>query len=122
MLQTYPIKINDTAIPNPDSYDESSEVVESVNQSEAGTDIVLLTRRDKLSASLSFKASSHLAKTLATYRDTEPLSVQIYDNKSAAYKTRSMRIRNYRSSLVEDSWKTVNTNGLYQISFDLVEY
>ena len=122
MLQSYPIKINGTAIYNPEGYSESSDVVETVNESESGTDIIILTRKDKLTISLSFRCSSYFKAILEGYRNTEPLSVQVYDATEDGYKTRSMRIRNYTCTLVQDSWKTRNTNGLYEISFDLVEY
>lgn len=122
MLADFPILFNNTAIPNPNSYSESSEVVDKVNETEAGTDVVIIVRKDKLTASLSFNCSSYWAKKFAEYRDTEPLSVSMYDTKTGAYKTRSMRIRSYKSNLVENSWRSRRTNGLYEISFDLKEY
>ena len=48
MLQ---IKFNDEIIFEPESWEESSEVIESVNQTEAGTDQIAVTRYDKLSIS-----------------------------------------------------------------------
>lgn len=122
MLNTYPIMFGSTAIPNPTEYSQSSEVIEDVNETEAGTDIVIISRRDKLTVSLSFNVSSAWAKRFETFRDTEPISVKLYDAKTGAYKTRSMRIRNYKTSLVDDSWNTPNTNGLYEVSFELKEY
>ena len=122
MLENYPIKFGNVAIPNPTSYSESSEVVENVNETEAGTDIVVIVRKDKLTVSLSFQCSSDWAQKFATYRDTEPLSVSLYDPKTNAYKVRSMRIRSYKANVVEDSWRTAGTVGLYNVSFDLKEY
>lgn len=122
MLADFPILFNNTPIPNPNNYSESSEVVEEVNETEAGTDVVIMVRKDKLTASLSFNCSSLWAKKFAEFRDTEPLSVSIYDAKTEAYKTRSMRIRSYQSNLVENSWRSRRTNGLYEISFELKEY
>lgn len=122
MLADFPILFNNTAIPNPNSYSESSEVVEEVNETEAGTDVVIMVRKDKLTASLSFNCSSLWAKKFAEFRDAEPLSVSIYDAKTEAYKTRSMRIRSYQSNLIENSWRSRRTNGLYEISFELKEY
>lgn len=122
MLKDYPIKISNVAIPNPISYSESSEIVENVQETEAGTDLVMVVRRDKLTISLTFNCSSDWAQRFAIYRDNEPLSVQVYDPKTAAYKTRTMRIRSYQSNLIEDSWTTRGTNGLYEVSFELKEY
>lgn len=122
MLASYPIQINNQDIPLPVSWSEASETVENVAQTEAGTDQVIVVRRDKLTASATFHCSSKWAGTFAILRDTEPLTVKIYDAKSNTYKQRSMRIRSFSTTLIENSDRTEGTEGLYEVSFELKEY
>lgn len=118
----FPIKINNTPIPVPIAWNETSEVVENVNTTEAGTDVIDVLRVDKLSVNASFNVSS---TWLATFKgwgnSTSALSVSIYDAVSNAYASRNMRIRNFNYSLVQNSDRTSGTVGLWELSFDLIE-
>ena len=121
-LNAYPTTINNTPIPVPIAWNENSEVVENVNTTEAGTDVIDVLRVDKLSVNASFNVSS---TWLATFKgwgnSTSVLSVNIYDAVSNAYVSRDMRIRNFVYSLVQNSDRTSGTVGLWEISFDLIE-
>ena len=119
MLQ---IKFNDEIIFEPESWEESSEVIESVNQTEAGTDQIAVTRYDKLSISCSFQCSSRWTKKFKEYSKQDSIAVSIYDHIDETYKTRTMRIRSFKVSLVENSWKTKDTSGLWIVSFSLEEF
>ena len=122
MLSEYPIYFDDTKLFTPESWEESYAVVESTNQTEAGTDQVIVTRYDKLSVSASFQCSSRWAATFAAFRDKDSIAVKLYDLKTQDYKTRTMRIRNYKTAPEKNSEKTKGTNGLYTVSFDLEEF
>ena len=54
MLSEYPIYFDDVKLFTPESWEESYAVIENTNQTEAGTDQVIVTRYDKLSVSASF--------------------------------------------------------------------
>ena len=122
MLSDYPVKFNGEAIPQPVSWSESSDVIEAVNETEAGTDQIIVTRFDKLTISCSFQCSSLWAKKFKTYSKLNQITVNFYDVLTEAYKTRTMRIRNYKVNLVDNSWHSARTNGLWEISFDLIEF
>ena len=122
MLSEYPIKFGREVIFQPESWEESSAVVESINSTEAGTDQIAVTRYDKLSVSCSFQCSSLWAKKFKEYSKQDEIAVSIYDFISEMYKLRNMRIRNFRATLVSGSWRTQNTAGLWNISFDLEEF
>lgn len=122
MLRDYPVKINGTKIPEAEKWDESYETVETTNQSEAGTDIVVLVRSDKLTVSCEYNCSSFWAAKFAAFRDAEPLTVQIYDILTGDYSTHTMRMRSFSASSVENSGSTRNTNGLWTVSFELKDY
>jgi hypothetical protein len=122
MLNEYPIYFDDVKLFTPESWEESYSVIESTNQTEAGTDQVIVTRYDKLSVSASFKCSSRWAAKFAEFRDKDSIQVKLYDLKTQDYKTRTMRIRNFKTGPEKNSEKTRGTNGLYTVSFDLQEF
>ena len=122
MLNEYPIYFDDTKIFTPENWQESYDVVENTNQTEAGTDQVIVVRYDKLSVSASFHCSSRWAAKFAEFRDKNSIAVKLYDLKTQDYKTRTMRMRNFKSEPEKNSEKTKNTNGLYTVSFDLQEF
>jgi len=117
-----PIKFDNEVIFEPESWEESSQVIENVNTTEAGTDQVSVIRYDKLSVSCSFNCSSLWAKKFKEFSKQDEIAVSIYDFIDETYKTRNMRIRNFKASIVTNSWKTPNTKGLWLISFDLEEF
>ena len=122
MLSDYPIKFGQEVIFAPESWEESSQVIENINTTEAGTDQISVTRYDKLSISCSFQCSSVWAKKFKEYSKQGEIAVSIYDLIAEEYKTRTMRIRNFKASLVANSRNTPNTVGLWDISFSLEEF
>lgn len=122
MLKEYPIYFNDEKLPDPKKWEEEFKTIENVNQTEAGTDQVLVVRYEKLTVTAQFNCSSRWAARFAEYRDAGPITVKSYDLKSADYKERRMRIRDFKSSPVEGSKNTPGTTGLYGIVFNLEEY
>ena len=117
-----PIMFDDEAIFEPESWEEVSDVIENVNETEAGTEQISVTRYDKLSVSCSFMCSSVWAKKFKRYSMKDEIAVSIYDAVDEAYKVRIMRIRDFKMSIVNNSWKTPNTNGLWEVSFNLIEF
>ena len=116
------IMFDDEVIFEPQSWDEESDVIENVNETEAGTEQIAVTRYDKLSVSCSFQCSSLWAKKFKQYSMKDEIAVSLYDVVDEAYKVHAMRIRNFKMSLVEHSWKTLNTHGLWNVSFSLIEF
>lgn len=122
ILSSYPIKINNTSIPFSGSMKEKYDTIETVNTSEAGTDIVQTERVDKLTLSISYTMLSSFLSTLEGWKNsTVPLTVSIYDFTTAAYKDRSMRMRNYSKELKENSQDLAVTTGIWKVSFELKE-
>ena len=117
-----PIKFDNEVIFEPESWEETSEVIENVNETEAGTEQIAVTRYDKLSVSCSFQCSSVWAKKFKEYSKKDEIAVSIYDLIDEAYKVRTMRIRDFKVSLVDNSWKTPDTHGLWNVSFSLKEF
>lgn len=122
-LNDYPVQINSTNLPVPITWEETANVVENSNTTEAGTDIVDIMRVDKLTVTASFDVSSAWLTTFKGWANsTSKLTVKIYDSVTDGYVTRYMRIRNFVSSLVQNSDKNNGTKGLWNVTFDLIEF
>lgn len=122
ILKDYPIKVNNTAIPFGGSMSESYSDIETVNVSEAGTDIVQTERIGKLTLSISIQTMSDWLPILeGFYLENTYKTVAIYDFNTSAYKERQMRMRNYKKKLVEHSEKLKKTTGYWEVSFDFIE-
>lgn len=122
ILKNYPIKINNVAIPFSGSMSEKYDTIENVNTSEAGTDVVQLTRVGKLTTSISYTMLSDFIPTLEGWRDSmTELSVKIFDFNTGGYKEHSMRMRNYKKDIVKHSQDLTVTTGIWKVSFDLIE-
>lgn len=122
ILADYPIKINSTAIPFGGTMSEKYSTIETVNTSEAGTDIVQVERLGKLTLSLSFRTLSDWVTTIEGWAfDNSYKTVSIFDFTTGAYKDRNMRIRNYQKKFVEYSENQTLTTGVWDVSFDLIE-
>lgn len=122
ILKNYPIKINTTAIPFSGSMNENYDTIESVNTSEAGTDIVQTQRLGKLTLKISYKILSSWIATFEGWAfDNTYKTVSIFDFTTGAYKDRQMRMRNYKKNLVKHSEDLTATTGIWEVSFDLIE-
>jgi hypothetical protein len=122
LKKDFPIWFDDTKLFWPLKWQENYEVVETQNTTEAGTDQIIVSRYDKLSVSCEFQCSDLWVAVFAAFRDQDSISVKLYDLKTKVYKTRTMRIRNFKAVLESNSEKLSMSNGLYTVSFELQEF
>lgn len=122
MLKNYPIKFDNNTIPFPNSMSFSNEVLETVNETEAGTDVVQIRRIQKMTIQMSFRLMNKYLKFFEGYAYSHTtITVSLYDATADAYVTRTMRMRDFKYSLVEKSELVNDINGMYDISFSLIE-
>ena len=114
-------KFNNTTILRPINWAETSNVIESVQTSEAGTDVINVTRYDKLTINCEFGCSATWAKTFKEFSLLDSFTLTRYDVISGADENRTVRMRNYSQTLIKDSETITGQNGLYSITFDLEE-
>lgn len=122
MLSLYPIKIDGTAIPWPTKWEEESNVVETENQTEGGKDVVDTTRYDKLSVKATFKSTATWAKFFKQKSKANSVTLKRYDVLAEGYEERTMRIRGFKAVLVKGSQRVGASNGIWNITFDLIEF
>lgn len=118
----FPISINNTTLPFPHKWQETSNVVETVNKTEAGTDQVEVVRYDKLTISCEFGCTNTLVATLKGFAKLSSLTVKYYDAETDAYKERTMRMRKFSQSLADGSHTLSTVRGVWNVSFDLEEF
>ena len=114
-------KFNDTEILRPVSWSETANVIESVQTTEAGTDVINVTRYDKLSISAEFGCSAPWAKIFREFSQVDTFTLTRYNVISGEDEERTVRMRNYTQTLVKDSETLAGFYGLYNISFELEE-
>ena len=122
MLKDYPIRFDGEALFTPASWEEESSVVENVNETEAGTDQIIVTRYDKLTVTASFQCTSTWAGKLKAYSKRDSIAVSLYDIETHAYKVRAMRLRSFKAVPADHSEGIRGTDGLWTVSFSLEEF
>lgn len=78
MLIDFPILFNSEEIPEPEEWSEDSDVIGNVNQTEAGTDQISMTRYDKLTMACAFQCSHRWAAKFKAYSKMDSISVKFY--------------------------------------------
>jgi hypothetical protein len=121
MLSEYPIYFNNVKIPFGITHNASYNTVENVSESEAGTDMVDVVRYDKLTLSLSYKLTSDFVKVIRAFSKMRTFELKMYDTIEEGYVTRTVRMRNYKENKVRKSARISVSNGLWEVSFDLLE-
>lgn len=122
MLKDYPVKINDTALFESNSWEEDSAVIENKYETEAGTDQVSVIRYDKLTVSAQYRCHSDWLGQFKQWSKMDELTVDIYDPYAGDYKSRTMRMRDFKYKLVEFSERVKDTNGVWDVNFTLEEF
>lgn len=120
--QQYPLMFNNDVLKYPDSFNIEEQTVESVNQTEAGTDQVQLVRTGKIKISVSHLC---LADELIFYKNYSTLPkfiLKYYDPSLNGYATKTVRMRGLKYPLSKGSYRLDGVRGVYSVSFTLEEF
>lgn len=118
----FPLMFDSDTIPQPSTWTENSEVVETVNNTEAGTQQVEVVRYDRLKVSCGFVVTDAVARLLKTYSKKDSFVVKYYDIETDAYKQRTVRMRGFSAALTKDSFNLLSVRGVWTVSFTLEEF
>lgn len=122
LRSNYPVLIGSTPITIPaTSWSMTFETVENVNRTEDGHDDVELTRLGKRIISASYKVTDGWALFFHSMYLADTVTISVYNTMEQAYDTFDVRVRKYKEVLVRKSDTLSSTNGIYDISFELVE-
>lgn len=121
-LKDYPVLFGETEIPFTKTWNESYNIVETTGTAEDGSDILQIKKTDKLTVNVGTRVTEEWADKFAEYAKSPNLiEVSIYDSKAEEYKTRTMRMRNFKKNKVPKSEDLAAFYGLWDVSFDLIE-
>lgn len=121
-LKDYPIFFDTTELFTPENWSIGYETLETVNETEAGTDSIDITRDEKLTISAAFACTSIWVSRFRNFAKQNIVNVKMYDPETDAYKTYQMRIRNFKRDTEPSSEYVRSSVGLYNVTFDLIQY
>lgn len=121
-LKSYPIYFDTTELFRPQKWEESYEKIQNVYQSEAGTDLAVKVRSGKLKVSAEFLCTDSDFATFQGFDYAGSFTLKSFDVVSNAYKSRTVRMENLKSTTEIHSDYITVSNGLYDVTFDLVEF
>lgn len=123
MLSNYPIYFDNTELTiRRLRWSRGYENLSNVSETEAGTDDVEVIRKGKAVIGAEFNCSDRWASILSAFNDQQSIQVRFYDIKTKDYVTLKMRMEDLNIDEVQDSDRVSGTNGLYIVSFSLVEF
>lgn len=112
----YYLKFNGVDFPNPENVSMTSQTIENVSQSEAGTDLVTMVRASKKSWNMSFNLSSKTKDVLKALCLLETVTMTYM---GGSY---TVRLRDFNESLVQYSEWAGNTDGLFTCTVKVMEF
>lgn len=105
---------NSVSLPN-GTYSVGYQNIENVAQSEAGTDLTIVTRLKKRAITATYKVDSHVLPILEDASDRSQASMTFCGSTFIA------RCRMTSCNLVEDSENVENTEGLWEVTLVFTE-
>lgn len=123
LYSDYPLLINDVEI-KPTRQNWSIDYINILNENmtEDGHSDIEIVRKGKVGISVSMQCADMWASTITLLNAEASLSVKYYDIATKGYLTRSMYMDDLTVTLVPNSDKVQGTNGLYYVSFSLMEF
>lgn len=104
------------------SWVENSEKLKNTFTTEAGTEIDLVVRAEKLSVSASYKCTDNWLQTFMSFRDLDSFILTRYDPRTKLTDSKTVRMTDFNYGLVRHSDELSVTNGVWEISFNLEEF
>lgn len=119
----YPVYFDTTAITiKHRQWARSYANMVTINSTEAGTDDVEYLRFGKTTIRAQYRCMDEWASFFAEYSKIPMFNVKFYDAETKAYVTKSMRMEGLSITEVPKSEDLAVTNGIYDISFNLLEF
>lgn len=120
-LADYPYCFDNIELNFPLTWQETVKTVESVQTTEAGSDVIIVTRYDKLTVNVTARVTSTNLAIFDTYSKKKSFNLYRYDVNTGLYDTRHVRMRNYTRSLKRHTEGLAVTMGVWDVSFALEE-
>lgn len=123
LYSDYPLFFNNTEIvPTRQNWSLNYYNIQNVHMTDAGYDDYEVIRRGRVEISASFQCTDRWAAILTRFNDHTMIDVKYYDIATKGYVTRTMHMEDLSVQEVRNSEKVQETNGLYVVSFSLLEF
>lgn len=116
------ILFNQTTMPWPNSWVENPQKLKNTFTTEAGTEIDLIVRAERLSVSVAYVCLDDLLQTLIGFRDMNSFTLTRYDPGTQSSETKTVRMTDFNYELVRKSATLSGQNGVWKVSFNLEEF
>lgn len=122
-LKDFPIKFGETAIPFPTNWQQTPNKVQSLLQSEGGTDLIQSVRKDKMHIDAQFiLADDTWVKFFSQYDKLDSFVLSQYSPITSAYEQRTVRMEGFSYTLRRKSQELTTVTGVWSVSFSLEEF
>ena len=123
LYNDYPLFFDETEIkPTRQSWSINYYNIYNENMTEDGHDDIEMIRRGKVGIYVSFQCTDRWASIITQFNNQTMISVKYYDIVTKAYITRTMHMEDLNVQEVKYSERCQESNGLYVISFNLMEF
>ena len=122
MLSEYPTFFDNTQILNPTAWDESYENVKDLKTTEAGKDSIAYLRWGKLTVDATYCVTDRWVKIFQGFSWKNQFTLKKYDVYEEDYTEVTVRMEDFKISLMPKSENIAVSNGIYEVSFKLVEF
>lgn len=123
LKEDYPIQINGYVLDiKHQQWNRKYDNVVTANETESGREDIEYVRMGKTTISAQFKVTDELARMFAYWGCQEALTVTFYDVKTDGYISMQMRMTGLQINEVKGSDRLSITNGIYSVTFSLVEF
>lgn len=121
MLRNRPISIESVIIPFPKSWSVSPKRVANNYKSESGTRQAVVVRNSMPTFSGSWVVSSKWLKKFLDFRDMDQLALSVWNIQTSEFESYTVSITDdsFQYDLIPGSENVKNTDGLYNVSFDM---
>lgn len=119
MLSERTFRLNGINILTPLKWVESFRNVEVVNETEAGTDQVMIIRRAKRTVEAQFRCTSEWLNKFTSLNYSNLVHAEYYDIANGYGVELDMRISDFKSEFIYHSEKSECTDGVWNVSFKL---
>jgi hypothetical protein len=122
-LQDYPVIMNGTTVPFMPALKNKPNIIQKVNQSEGGRDIVQNIRKDKMSVSVSLKlAYFHWVQFFYQLYMMDSFVMKQFNPLVGAYDERTVRIDDFDYDNEKKSDKLTAVVGVWNVNFTIEEF
>lgn len=122
-LKDYPYKFDSTALPFPTAWKQTHNKVQTLLQSEGGTDLVQSIRKGKLHVDAQYVIADDIwVKFFCQYDKKDSFTLSQYNPVTSLYEERTVRMENLSFSSRRKSEELTAVTAVWDVTFSLEEF